>query len=452
MKAKILFFFSLFLFALFSLSAAPEGSAKAEFDRQTVRLAAKLQLHTFEEEFFRRFPARVETALAEDMKRHPQLHREKAKSFLLSGKMTAQEAEKQFIAGATERLSPYQLSSKELNSLLLPGREARKKHFDALFALLYEKSRQQALWEQRKAMLPVILPDGETVEKSSDEALKREIARRFAVQVDRKLLWEENERFFQNEMIPKIISTVREQQKTQLQLLSEKYEAEKALLERYGKDTEALTAEYIANLLGMTKDSIEEELSEIEGIEPVKIEPIEIDSSELDAFVEKLNKQMKLAEDITNSFNNAVVAGFSNGCQELMNQLMGLTEANPAAVFKALLDPLADMAVKAGEIIMAEGIATMAARSALLTFGVTGLGAVLAGAALVAVGSAAKAGLSALASHGATSAGAGSVSSASSSSATTQNVESSMTIYVTGRISGSDILISGSKTQEAWSR
>ena len=74
-----------------------------------------------------------------------------------------------------------------------------------------------------------------------------------------------------------------------------------------------------------------------------------------------------------------------------------------------------------------------------------------AGAALIAAGAAAKAGLAALANKGSTST-AMSSNSASSSSSKTQTVESEMTIYVTGRISGSDILISGQRTAESWAR
>lgn len=243
--------------------------------------------------------------------------------------------------------------------------------------------------------------------------------------------------------------------KSDLQLLKEKYDEEKALLEKYGLDTTALTDKYwkqhhdiIAGYLNETIDSIEE-------IEPVEIEPVEIDMSDVDAeiqaFLDELEDSRRRAEEAVNAFGNAVANGFADSCQVLMDSLFGLEDFNGGAVVKALLDPLADLAMSAGAIIMAEGIATLAAKSALETFGATGWGAVAAGAALIAAGAAAKAGLAALANKGSTST-AMSSNSASSSSSKTQTVESEMTIYVTGRISGSDILISGQRTAESWAR
>ena len=173
--------------------------------------------------------------------------------------------------------------------------------------------------------------------------------------------------------------------------------------------------------------------------------------AEIQAFLDELEDSRRRAEEAVNAFGNAVANGFADSCQVLMDSLFGLEDFNGGAVVKALLDPLADLAMSAGAIIMAEGIATLAAKSALETFGATGWGAVAAGAALIAAGAAAKAGLAALANKGSTST-AMSSNSASSSSSKTQTVESEMTIYVTGRISGSDILISGQRTAESWAR
>jgi hypothetical protein len=161
-----------------------------------------------------------------------------------------------------------------------------------------------------------------------------------------------------------------------------------------------------------------------------------------------------MMKEIVDGFREAVINGFTDACQEMMNQLFGLQEFNGGAIIQAMLTPLADMAIKAGEIIMAEGAATIAANSALMTFGETGWGAVAAGAALAAAGAAAKAGLGALARSGGASTATTSYGSAGASSvgAQTQTLQTEMTVYVTGRLSGTDILLSGQKTQNNWNR
>ena len=163
---------------------------------------------------------------------------------------------------------------------------------------------------------------------------------------------------------------------------------------------------------------------------------------------------MDRMKEMVMDFREAIMTGFVDATQEMMDQLFGLQEYNPGRIVQALLTPLADMAIKAGEIIMAEGAATIAANSALMTFGETGWGAIAAGAALAAAGAAAKAGLSAIAQ----SAGAATATTSygygtnSTSAAQTQTIQTEMTVYVTGRLSGSDILLSGQKTQSNWNR
>lgn len=241
--------------------------------------------------------------------------------------------------------------------------------------------------------------------------------------------------------------------KSETQLLTEKYNAEKALLEQYQLDTTALTKKYYKDLFDILDQGIDAELAELGEIEPIELDII--DMSDVDAaleeFIQKLEEDVARAQEAAYAFADAVTGGFSDACEELMEQLMGLTEFNPGAVVQALLTPLADLAIKAGEIIMAEGLATIAAKSALETFGVTGWGAVAAGAALVAAGTAAKAGLKALASGGsATSSNYTGNSSAPREQ--TQNIESELTVYVKGTLKGSDIVLASERTQTSWSR
>lgn len=201
-------------------------------------------------------------------------------------------------------------------------------------------------------------------------------------------------------------------------------------------------------------DSLEHLDDVFDDLEPVQFEPLEIvppDMSEWDEFYAKFKHQMELTQDLVDGFKEAAIRGFSDAIQELTDQFAGLSDVNPGNVVKALLTPLADMAIKAGEIIMAEGIATQAAKSALETFGETGWAAVAAGAALMMAGAAAKSGLAALA-KGGTSRTAYSTAGASSARTDTQTIQTEMTVYVTGRISGNDILLSGKKTQDNLNR
>ena len=284
--------------------------------------------------------------------------------------------------------------------------------------------------------------------------------------------------------------------KSELHLLAEKYNAEKALLQQYGMDTEALTKEYEANtykilldytnkrganaqereamlreaykaekdelqqagidittltdtfmkrLLEISDEGFQEFVDQLDEEFPVELEPIEIVDDEFQAWLDQLKRNVERAKEITEDFHNAVVAGFSDACQEMADQLFGLEDFNPASVIKALLDPLCKMAITAGEIIMLEGIATVAAKDALLSFGWTGYGAIAAGAALMAAGAAASAGLAALAKNGG-SATSSSTYQGGGGAASTQTIKTELEVVVTGRISGRDLVLSGQRT------
>jgi hypothetical protein len=163
-------------------------------------------------------------------------------------------------------------------------------------------------------------------------------------------------------------------------------------------------------------------------------------------LIEEKEKWQEAMEDMA----QAVAGGFSDACQELMNQLTGLEDFNPGAVVKALLEPLADMAVKEGEILLASGTGIEAIKKSLGTL--NGIAAIVAGGALIAIGTAAKAGLSALAKGGSSGATATTYGGGGNAGTATQNIETELTITVEGRISGSDIVLAGQKTINDWSR
>lgn len=242
--------------------------------------------------------------------------------------------------------------------------------------------------------------------------------------------------------------------KSEVQIMREKYEEEKALLEKHGMDTERLTQEYLAALIA---DAVEPGLEDIgdavDDFEPVEIEPLEIgDVTGVEEWIAELERLTEIAEDRAKRFKEAVVSGFSDGVQELTDQLFGLSEVNGGAIFAALLGPLADMAIKEGELVMMQGIAIEAIKSALDSL--NGPAAIAAGAALIAVGAAVKSGLSSLANTGGRTAGSTATGtySGGSSAAQVQEISSELTVYVKGEISGDAIVLSGERTINEWSR
>ena len=181
--------------------------------------------------------------------------------------------------------------------------------------------------------------------------------------------------------------------------------------------------------------------------EPIKIIPPEMEW--LDRFNGDLEAGLDRALDTIMALKEAVTSGFSDSMQVLMDQFAGLEEVNPGRIVQALLTPLADMAIKEGEILMAEGIGVEACKEALESL--NGYAALAAGAALITIGAAAKSGLAALASTGGKTTSA-STYAGTSSSAGTQQIQTEMTVYVKGTIKGSDIVLSGQKTINSWNR
>lgn len=251
-----------------------------------------------------------------------------------------------------------------------------------------------------------------------------------------------------------ILKRAEDSAKSEVQLLYEKYQEEMALLQKYGLDSEALTAEYWRSMREIIDRGLSDSMKPIEDYEPIEIEPVEIDWSEIDADInEQLNiltEQLHRAEDVINMFADAISGGFADAMQELMDQIAGLSESNPGAVFKALLTPLADMAIKSGEIIMAEGVALEAAKKGLFAF--SGLAPIAAGATLIAVGAAAKSGLQALAQSGGKNTSISSYNAGAGAGGQVGEFQSELTVYVKGTIRGSDIVLSGQKTVNNWGR
>ena len=106
--------------------------------------------------------------------------------------------------------------------------------------------------------------------------------------------------------------------KAEIDILNEKYDQEKALLERYGYDTEALLQEYMENVADLLIDEIQQTLDEIDDIEPVVFEPLEIetpDMTEWNKFYTKFKEDQERMQELLSEFRDASIQGFSDAVQ-----------------------------------------------------------------------------------------------------------------------------------------
>lgn len=246
------------------------------------------------------------------------------------------------------------------------------------------------------------------------------------------------------------------------------YDADKA----YDAETRRVQGVYNSALAGMQKaaaeeqkiftdameyveQSLEESLNDIIN-EPVEIEvePIEFDFTEnekqLEEFKEKWRKNIEEIAALNEQFNAALNESIVGGVQAMTDAIMGLEGADATAVLSALMNPFADMAIQLGSMLIATGTGVEAFKKSLENL--DGPVALAAGVALVALGSAMKSGIQALANRGAGSSTSTGSYTGGSSAADVQNYTSELTIYVEGRISGSDIVLAGNKTLNKWRR
>lgn len=183
---------------------------------------------------------------------------------------------------------------------------------------------------------------------------------------------------------------------------------------------------------------------------------LEVDDAELAAVDELLNSitdEYFAAQNHIIDFNKAIaqsiedtlITSMSNGLQAITDMMFGLEGANWENALAAFIAPLGDTMKQMGAMIMSEGIAMTAFKKSFTN----PAAAIAAGAALIAVGSVVSSGLQRLTAN---PGGGTGYSSGASASAGVQNYESEMTIYVEGRISGNDIVLSGNKTLNKWRR
>lgn len=188
------------------------------------------------------------------------------------------------------------------------------------------------------------------------------------------------------------------------------------------------------------------DLTDVETIEPMDWDTILGDyDSELDTFVDKWRQTQEEIATYNQALEDAIIASMSNGLQAITDMMFGLEGANWQNALAAFIAPFGDTMKQMGALIMSEGIAMTAFKKSITN----PAAAIAAGAALMAIGSAVSSGLQRLTAN---PGGGTGYSSGSSASAGVQNYESEMTIYVEGKISGSDIVLAGNKTLKNWRR
>lgn len=148
------------------------------------------------------------------------------------------------------------------------------------------------------------------------------------------------------------------------------------------------------------------------------------------------------------ALEDTIIQSMGNGLQAITDMMMGIQGADAKSVLAAFIAPFGDMAKNMGAMIMSYGLSMEAFKNAFAVPEV----AIAAGAGLMAIGAAISSGAQRL-SQG--SLGGGATSSYSGGSYGTNpelNYESTLTVEVVGRLSGSDIVLSGQKTQNKWNR
>ena len=184
----------------------------------------------------------------------------------------------------------------------------------------------------------------------------------------------------------------------------------------------------------------------VQGVKSIgrkKVDISGLDTSDLTAAVAEFEKETDEIESIAEEFKSTMQGTMMDAFSSFGEALGGMNDLNAGQIVAKLLSPFADLAIKAGTIILTSGIAIDGLKKALLSL--NGPVAIAAGAALIAVGVAAKAGLAALAGGGGSSSKQASVSGGSFTTNNSYMQERALTVQVEGRIKGNDIYISNSK-------
>ena len=177
-------------------------------------------------------------------------------------------------------------------------------------------------------------------------------------------------------------------------------------------------------------------------------ESMDVAQDAADTAMANLEGRTQKAEELNNMLSDAIVSSISDSTQAFSDMLFGLDDADASAVLGALLQPFANMAKQFGEMLIVEGMGIAAFKESMKSLNPAV--SIAAGAALVALSAALSSGIQALGRSGGSS--AMSSSTGSSASTTNENISTEMTVYVKGKISGKDILISGDNARNYYGR
>ena len=194
---------------------------------------------------------------------------------------------------------------------------------------------------------------------------------------------------------------------------------------------------------------------EMEPIFDPVIDGPEIDLSGLDRaerrieeFLAKWREEQEQIANLNGMLEDSLISSMSNGLQAITDMMMGIQGADAKSVLAAFIAPFGEMAKNMGAMIMSYGISMDAFKKAFTNPYV----AIAAGAGLMAIGAAISSGAQRL-SQGSLSGGATSSYSGGSYGTNPElNYESTLTVEVVGRLSGSDIILAGQNQQNKWNR
>lgn len=230
------------------------------------------------------------------------------------------------------------------------------------------------------------------------------------------------------------------------------------------KAAEEALAQEVLNVRAETLKTFESDMAKLDkAIEAMNNAEIEIEIPEIDLsaleiadatiqeFIGNFQAELEEIAALNQMLSDSIASSISGGVQAFTEMLFDLDNADPSQILAAMMQPFAQTAIQLGEMLIAQGVAVEAFKGSLKSL--QGGAAIAAGAALVAIGSAMSAGIKALAGGGASgTTSASTYDSGSYSSDGYDTYESNIVVEVVGKISGSDILIAGSKQQNKWNR
>lgn len=170
----------------------------------------------------------------------------------------------------------------------------------------------------------------------------------------------------------------------------------------------------------------------------------------IDEAVEEAQRLQDVAKQMNQALTDTLAQSLSGAASAFVDAIMGIEGADASQVMAAFLEPFATTAKSLGELLVAEGIAIELAKKTMENPFAGGGAMIAAGVSLIAIGSALAAGIQAIG-RGASGSTASSYSG-EEANANTETYKSELTVYVEGRISGKDIILSGNKTLNSWNR